>query len=264
VSQWLVSHVPAWLLLILIVAFTAGVAMLVQRFVRRRFPGLRGDEHNDVTKFAFGVVGFVFAFFIGFVVSAMWGQISHADDLVRTEGVAGAQLVRNSDVFDEPDRNRIRQSLLAYERAAVTEWDHVNQGRMYPDADAALDRVYAAYEALQPRTDVQKTMLSASFSNLETVSKNRAERVLQARTDTGPPWSLWAVILITSGLLLGCAIIYGVEKPANHYAMVGIIGTLVGAQLFLVVELSHPYIGAVSTVPEPLHQVIRVLDNGSL
>lgn len=41
--------------------------------------------------------------------------------------------------------------------------------------------------------------------------------------------------------------------------MVAIIGTLVGAQLFLAVELSHPYVGAVLTVPEPLQRVIRVL-----
>ena len=40
---------------------------------------LKGDEHNDVTKIAFGVVGFVFAFFIGFCVSAMWSQINSAD-----------------------------------------------------------------------------------------------------------------------------------------------------------------------------------------
>jgi hypothetical protein len=57
----------------------------VQIVVRRRFPHLRGDEHNDVTKFAFGVVGFVFAFFIGFVVSAMWGQINNADSRARTK-----------------------------------------------------------------------------------------------------------------------------------------------------------------------------------
>ncbi|WNG89082.1 hypothetical protein C6A87_007830 [Mycobacterium sp. ITM-2016-00317] len=260
-SQWLVSHVPSWLLLLLIVTCTAGTAVLIQTVVRRRFPNLRGDEHNDVTKFAFGVVGFVFAFFIGFVVSAMWGQISHADTLVRTEGTAGAQLARDSHIFDRPDRDRIRQSLLEYEQAAITEWDDINEGRSYPRADQALNRLYAAYEAVQPRTDVQKTLLSTSFSNLNDVSKARAERVLQARTDTGPPWSLWAVIFVTSGLLLGCAIIYGVEKPANHYAMVAIIGTLVGAQLFLVVELSHPYVGAVSTVSEPLHQVIRTVQD---
>jgi hypothetical protein len=263
VSQWLVTHVPSWLLLLLIVSVTAGVAVLSQILVRRRFPNLRGEEHNDVTKFAFGVVGFVFAFFIGFVVSAMWGQISHADQIVRTEGSAGSQLARDLHVFDQPDQDRIRESLLDYEKAAIAEWDEVNEGRSYPEAEHALNRLYTAYETVQARTDAQKTLLSTSFGNLNDLSKARDERVLQARTDTGPPWSLWAVIFVTSGLLLGCAVIYGVEKPANHYAMVGIIGTLVGAQLFLVVELSHPFVGAVSTVPEPLHQVVRILQDGA-
>lgn len=263
-SQWLVTHVPSWLLLLVSVLCTAGTAILIQFLVRRRFPNLRGEEHNDVTKFAFGVVGFVFAFFIGFVVSAMWGQISHADTVVRTEGTAGGQLARDSHIFDQPDEDRIRRSLLEYEEAAITEWDQVNEGRSFPQADQALNQLYASFEAVQPRTDAQKALLSTSFSNLNDLSKARAERVLQMRTDTGPPWSLWAVIFVTSGLLLGCAIIYGVENTANHVAMVAIIGTLVGAQLFLVVELSHPYVGAVSAVPEPLHQVVRILQNGTI
>jgi uncharacterized membrane protein len=56
------------------------------------------------------------------------------------------------------------------------------------------------------------------------MNKARSERVLQARADTGPPWSWWAVILLTTGLLLGCAIIYGVESAATHYTMVAILG----------------------------------------
>jgi hypothetical protein len=91
------------------------------------------------------------------------------------------------------------------------------------------------------------------------MSQARTERVLQARTDIGPPWSLWAVIFLTSGLLLGCAIVYGVEKPAMHYTMVATLGMLVAAELFLVVELSHPYIGEIATSPEPLREVIHVL-----
>jgi hypothetical protein len=82
---------------------------------------------------------------------------------------------------------------------------------------------------------------------------------MQARTDIGPPWSLWAVIFLTSGLLLGSAIIYGVEKPATHYTMVAILGVLVATQLFLVLELSHPFIGEIATSPQPLHEVIQVL-----
>ncbi len=260
-SQWLVSHLPSWLLLLGLIIVVVGAAVLLQLYVRRRFPTLRGEEHNDVTRFAFGVVGFVFAFFIGFVVSAMWGQINAADDRARVEGAAGVQLARDLTVFDKPDSDRIRQSLLDYERAAIAEWGEAASGRSYPEADTALARLYSAYEQVQARTDAQKTLLATSFSNLDSLSQARTQRVLQARTDVGPPWSLWAVIFLTSGLLLGCAIIYGVEKPSTHYAMVVILGVLVAAELFLVLELSHPFIGEIATSPEPLRQVVRVLSN---
>lgn len=258
-SQWLVSNLPSWLLLLgLMVLITAG-AVLVQFFVRRWFPNLRSEEHNDATKFAFGVIGFVFAFFIGFVVSAMWGQINNADGKSRIEGAAAVQLARDLIVFDAPDKDRIRRSLLDYAQAAVAEWSEAASGRSYPEADRALAGLYSAYEQVQARTNVQRTLLSTSLSNLDKVSQARTERVLQARTDIGPPWSLWAVIFLTSGLLLGCAIIYGVEKPASHYTMVVILGVLVAAELFLVLELSHPFIGEIATSPEPLREVIRVL-----
>lgn len=263
-SRWLVSNLPSWLLLLGIVVVITGAAMLVQLFVRRRFPNLRGEEHNDVTKFAFGVVGFVFAFFIGFVVSAMWGQINNADGQARTEGTAALQLATDLRVFGQADRDRIRQSLLEYEQAAVAEWAEVANGGVYPEADKALSRLNSAYDQVQADTDAQKARLAASYSNLDKLSQARATRVLQARTDVGPPWSLWAVIFLTSGLLLGGAIIYGVERRITHYTMVAILGVLVGAQLFLVLELSHPFIGEIATSPEPLREVIRFLSTNSL
>jgi hypothetical protein len=41
--------------------------------------------------------------------------------------------------------------------------------------------------------------------------------------------------------------------------MVAILGVLVGANLYLVLELSHPFIGEIGTSSEPLRQVIRQL-----
>ena len=60
-------------------------------------------------------------------------------------------------------------------------------------------------------------------------------------------------------MVLGCAIIYGGEKPARHYAMVATVGVLIANNLFLILQLSHAYIGDVATSPEPLLEVIRVL-----
>lgn len=259
ISEWLVSTLPSWLLLLGIIVVVAGGSILIQTLVRRKFPNLKGEEHNDVIRFAFGVVGFVFAFFLGFVVSAMWGQIGDADARSRTEGAAGVQLARNASVFDQPDRDRIRQALLDYHQAALVEWNENATGASYPEADDALTRLYSAYEQVQARTDAQKTLLATSFSNLDSLSQARTQRVLQARTDDGPPWSLWAVIWLTSALLLACAIIYDVEKPSTHYSMVAILGVLVAVNLFLVMELSHPFIGDIGTSSDPLQEVIRQL-----
>ena len=259
ISQWLVTSMPSWLLLLGIIVVVAGGAVLIQTFVRRKFPSLKGEEHNDVIKFAFGVIGFVFAFFLGFVVSAMWGQIGDADGRARSEGAAGVQLARNAMVFDQPASDGIRKALLEYEQAALVEWKENSKGGSYPAAEAALTRLYSAYENVEARTDAQKTLLSASFSSLDSLSQARTQRVLQARTDVGPPWSLWAVIWLTSALLLGCAIIYDVEKPSTHYSMVAILGVLVAVNLFLVLELSHPFLGEIGTSSEPLKQVVRQL-----
>ena len=258
-SRWIVSNVPSWLLLLGLVVFVAGGAVLVQAYVRHRFPGLKEDEHNDVTRFAYGVVAFVYAFFVGFVVSVMWGQINAADAKARTEGAVAVQMARDLTVFDKADSDRIRQNLLDYERAAVVEWPLATRDRSFPEADKALARVYTAYEQVLPRTDTQKTFLAASFTNLGNISQARTERLIQARTDVGTPWPCWAIILLTSALVLGGAIIYGVDSPARHYPMVAIVGVLVAAILFLILELSNPFVGEISTSPEPLREAIQVL-----
>ena len=41
--------------------------------------------------------------------------------------------------------------------------------------------------------------------------------------------------------------------------MVGIVGVIVATNLFLILELAHPYVGAVSTSSDPLQEVLAVL-----
>ncbi len=263
VSRWIVSNVPAWLELLGLIVLIAGGAVLIQSYVRHRFPRLTEGDQSRVTESAFRFIGVVYAFFIGFLVNAMWGQINAADTSVRTEGTAGVQLARDLTVFDKADSDRIRQSLLEYERAAYGEWPTAARGHFLPAADDALHRLYTAYEEVQPRTDTQKTLLARSFTNLDTVSRSRTDRVILARVDVGPPWPLWAAVLLISGLVLGAAIIFGVEQPATTYRVVATVGVAVAAQLFLVLELTQPLIGAVAASPEPLQVVIHFLSPSS-
>ncbi|WP_179475442.1 bestrophin-like domain [Mycolicibacterium vinylchloridicum] len=257
-SGWIVSHIPPGLLLVgLIVAITGG-AMLLVTAVRRWFPALTRDEHNDVTKFTYSFIGFIYAFLIGFVVSSMWGQISTADANARAEGAAAVEMARNVDVFEKADADRIRQALIGYEKAAIAEWDS-GLGTRSPEADAALARLSAAYHEVNATTDSQKSLLATSYANLDKVSQARTVRLLTAREDTGPPWPLWAVIFLTSAMVVGTVVIYGVEKAGMHYPMVAIVGLIVATNLFLILELSHPFIGGISTTNDPLYEVVSVL-----
>lgn len=237
--------------------------MLLQKVLRKRFPQLTKDAHNDATQFAFGVIGFVYAILLGFVTSALWTQISGQDEQVRAEGTAGIQLARDRTVFGSADSDRIRVALLNYERAALTEWSTAAAGRTNPEADNAMHDLYAAYQQVQPGTDTQRAFLSTSFANLDKLSQARTGRVMQAQTDAGPPASLWAVILLTSALVVGCAITYGVAEPRTHYVMVATIGLLVAANLFLILELSYPYVGEIATSPQPLRDIVAVLSGAA-
>src|SRR5947209_8281166 len=182
VSGWIVSNVPSWLLLLGLNVLVAGGAVLALIYVRRRFPGLRGDERSEVTQFAFLLVGFVYAFFTGFIVSAMWGQNNAADDAMRGEGTTGIQMANDLTVFDKADSDRIRQALLDYERAAATEWPQAANGHAYSAAGQALQRLHTAYGEVQPRTDTQKTFLASSFDSLNKISQARTDRIIRAQT----------------------------------------------------------------------------------
>lgn len=257
-TGWLVSHIPAGLLLAILIVAVAGGAVLIQMSVRRRFPALAGEEHNDVTRFTYGFIGFVYAFFIGFVVSAMWGQISTADTNARAEGAAAVEMAQDSVIFAKPDGDRIRQSLLDYANAAITEWPKAEDGRA-PEAEAALGRLRTVYSDVAATTDGQKSVLATSRANLDKISQARTARILTARDDTGPPWPLWAVIFLTSAMVLGTAVIYGVERAHMHYPMVAVVGVVVAANLFLALQLAHPYLGDIAAQPDPLKEVVAVL-----
>ena len=257
-SSSMVSQIPSGALLVGLIVVIAGGAASIQRYVRRRFPLLKGDAHNDVTKFTYGFIGFFYAFFIGFVVNSLWGQNNAADGNARAEGAAAVQMARDASVFEVPDRDRIRQSLLKYEQAAIAEWSQAENGPS-TDADAALARLDKVYDGIAAKTDAQKTLLSTSFSNLDKISQARTVRMLTAREDAGLPWSIWAVIFLTSALVLGIVIIYGVENPILHYPMVAIVAVIVATNLSLILQLAHPYVGEVSTTSHPLQEVVAAL-----
>jgi len=236
----LIVWLPGWAMLTALIAAIAGGSLLITYLVRRQFPRIASGERNDALNFGYGAVALVYAFFIGFVVSGLWDQITTEDTQARIEGASGVELARNISAFEPADVDRIRQSMLDYVHAAEAEWPLADKGQSLPEADNALAALITTYREAGARVDRPELIpLSNTFHNLDQLSRSRTDRLLEGEVNDGPSWSLWAVIFLTSGLVIGCTIIYGVASRAMHYAVVFIVGAMVATNLFLVLVLAH-------------------------
>ncbi|MER5226065.1 DUF4239 domain-containing protein [Streptomyces flaveus] len=242
----------------LVVLVTGGTA-LVQACVRRYFPSLRNGKHNDIAGFLLAVVGVVYAFIISFIAFNLWEQITTEYHATQTEASMVLQLAQDADVFDDTASSRIRQSALTYTRSVVAEWPTAATGHTTAEADRALEGLYTTYEELEPGNDTQRAFIEKSQDSLRELSILRTERVLDALQETGPTSSLWVVILLASALTLGFSVIFGLEDARLHYGMVGAMSVLVATNLFLILELSYPFLGELSASPESMQTVIQAI-----
>jgi hypothetical protein len=242
--QSLFVRLPAWVLLIGIVAAVSGGSVLITFLVRHKFPTIAQGDRNDALNFGYGAVALVYAFFTGFVVSGLFDQNSDKDVAARVESAAGVELARNISAFESADVDRIRQAILNYVYAVEAEWPLADEGNSLPATDDALRALFQTYRDAGSRVARADLIpMNKTFDNLQHLGQARTDRILEGGANTGPSWSLWSVILLTSGLAIGCAVVYGVKSSAMHYIVVGIVGAMVAANLFLIVALTHHCLG---------------------
>jgi len=227
----------------LLIVGIVGVAIGLQILLRRWFPQVTEGKQNDVLIFGFAVVGIVYAIIMGFLISVLWGEVSHASDLAQTEGSQAVQMARYTAAFDEPMRGRLRHDLLAYQDAVLREFDELSKGGRSFTAEDALARLSATYTEIQPRDDNQRAALADSLESLKETTVARTRRVLIAEEDVGPPLAVWTVIILTSTLVLAFAVFFGEAQARMHTLIVATIAVLVAGNLFLIIELAYPYLG---------------------
>ena len=261
----IIVRLPGWATLLGLIVIISGGSFLVTFLVRRHFPRIAQGERNDALNFGYGAVALVYAFFIGFVVTGLWDQVNAADAQIRIEGAAGVELARNRSAFEPADADLIRKSLLDYVHEAEVEWPLADKGRSLPAADNALKALFQTYrDAASHVARPELIPLDKTFDNLDQLSRSRTDRILENEVNDGPSWSLWAVIFLTSGLVIGCTTIYGVASRAMHYSVVIIVGAMVAANLFLVLSITHHCLadkchGDTTVTPVALQKIVDAL-----
>src|SRR5262249_59194315 len=126
-----IYDLPNWLLCVLIVAFTVGIAvigLLITRPVVKRI--VRGtSQHNDVVSYFFAGIGVFYGLALGLIAVATWENYTDIDGVVGTEAAAVASFYRDLDGYPQPFRGRLEDMMRDYTKLVIEkEWPAHKKG----------------------------------------------------------------------------------------------------------------------------------------
>ena len=143
-SFYWIYNLPNWMLCLLIVSTTVGLALaglLISRpMVKRLTDG--SSKHNDLVSYFLGAMGVFYGLALGLIAVATWENYTEVDAVVTSEAAALTSLYRDLDGYPQPLRGNLEGVLREYTRTVIEkEWPAHKQGIALEDGDLILDRL---------------------------------------------------------------------------------------------------------------------------
>ena len=116
-------------------------------------------------------------------------------------------------------------------------------------ASRALDGVFAALQAVEPKTPAATGFYDDSVRQLNNALDSRRDRLEASRG--GLPFELAALIIFSSIVIVGYAVLVGSPNFWFHVLGPAAIAVVVVFSLLVLADLSYPFSGDVAIAPEP-------------
>jgi len=244
-----------------LLAFSS-VSILGLYLVRMVVPLERLKQNHEVAGFTFGVIGAFYGLLLAFVIVAAWQRFDRAEAEVQGEGVALASLYQLSKGFAEPAATRLQMAIRAYTHKIIDEeWPDMANYR-YTSFEHSLGPLvlWQIVTNYTPRNDPRQEMLiDKSFDQLTQLSTAFSLRYLYSREDL--PSVMWVVIYAGLVFTVGFSYFFGVETFRSQALMCAIFSSLLGLTIGAILELAHPYQGAVTLSDDPLKYALMRMDD---
>jgi hypothetical protein len=197
-----------------------------------------------------GVVAALFGLLLAFVIIIAYENLLETNADVSREADALASLVRDSDAFASPQGSDVRAAVGNYVRAVVEdEWPRMHDGEDSRRASDALDGVFGALQTVEPRSPGATGFYDDSVRQLNDALDARRDRLEASRG--GLPFELAALIIFSSIVIVGYAVLVGSPNFWFHVLGPAAIAVVVVFSLLVLADLSYPFSGDVAIDPEP-------------
>ena len=137
-----------------------------------------------------------------------------------------------------------------YARAVVDdEWDRMRDGSDSARASRALDEVYVALQSVEPSSPAETGFYDDSVRQLNDALDARRDRL--AAADGGLPFEMAGLILFSSFVIVGYAVLVGSPDLWFHVLGPAAIAIIIAFSLVVLLDLSYPFSGDFTVDPEP-------------
>ena len=251
-DRWLLNNLSTFELGLLIVG--GGVVLAVGGFllVRLFVPPETRIENNEVAGVLLGLLGAFYGIVLGFAIVVLFEDFRAADQSVKDETTALAQLYRTTDLFPPHARANVGKAIAQYRDAVRTlEWPLMRDGEESLRAHNLFGTIYTQIENVKPKphTDVQNVFYGETVSALNELVAARRTR-LNAATEALP--SPFQVLLLGGGFVLILFLyFFGMNNKRAHLLMVAGVSGVMAFSLLLVLLLAFPFSGHVTVSSEP-------------
>ncbi|HVN70344.1 MAG TPA: hypothetical protein VMU38_11935 [Candidatus Binatia bacterium] len=228
----------------------AAVAVTIHSIFRKFVPADLLIEQHEVAGFLVSVVGVLYSVVLGFLVAAVWGGFTAAQQTTDLEAGYLSDAFNFAGQVREPSRERI-QRLLARYAIDVRDSDpaYAEHGAQDPRGLALLTQAVHATLAMPPAPPNatlgealdSNTIRTALIGSLRNVGDMRRIRLVQ--TQSHLPRVMYVSLLVGAAMVLAFALFFGVRSYFKQMAMTALVAGAIGLFLGLVVELSTPYAG---------------------
>ena len=244
------------MILLAVLAFAVGPSALGLLVVRRLWTATDLRREHDVVGFTFSVVGVIYGVMLGFVLSAIWGQYTHTDEIATLEGVSLRNLHRDSYALPAASQTAIRAALIAHAHAVVEdEWKMLRHRQDSRLAQETMERIWRSYYAVNPETDAQKAWLAESIHTLNEMALLRRVRILAADQTVSPV--MWVLLVLGGVATCGFMHAFGVERFRAHLLMTATVAVLILLILYMIYALDNPFGGEPHITPDAFIRFLK-------
>lgn len=253
------EHIPWPLGALTLVAIFIGLACIAVLSIRFVIDPHLLRSHHDVAAVVFANLGVLYSVLLGFTVVNVQQRFDKIKGDTQIEASYLVDLFRDAEVFEQSDRQKIRQSLVAYSHSVIkNEWPEMANGKVNTTKSASLAEVWNAYYSVKTTSHKQDQWYTVSINKLNLLMNARLSRLLGSKESLGS--EMWVMLVMGAFSIVSFICFFRIDNLASHLLMAAILAGTIGFLLFLIYSLDTAFSGNLSISPEALENFIKSLD----